>query len=67
MDVIEHVDNPMAFLRKIGEAVKPGGTVMISTIARNPMTWLTHIVMAEYVTGIVPKHTHHYEKFINIH
>ncbi len=38
---------------------------MVSTIARNPLTWLTHIVMAEYVTRIVPKHTHIYDKFIN--
>jgi 2-polyprenyl-6-hydroxyphenyl methylase/3-demethylubiquinone-9 3-methyltransferase len=38
---------------------------MVSTIAKNPMTWVTHILFAEYVTGIVPKHTHHYSKFIN--
>jgi 2-polyprenyl-6-hydroxyphenyl methylase/3-demethylubiquinone-9 3-methyltransferase len=46
-------------------AVRPGGTVVVSTIARNPLTWLTHILLAEYVTGIVPKHTHSYDKFIN--
>lgn len=38
---------------------------MVSTIARNPLTWVTHIVLAEYVTRMVPQHTHHYEKFIN--
>lgn len=65
MDVVEHVDNPQSFLGELARAVRPGGTVMVSTIARNPLTWLTHILMAEYVTGIVPKHTHHYDKFIN--
>lgn len=38
---------------------------MVSTIAKTPMTWFTHIVLAEYVTRIVPKNTHSYEKFIN--
>lgn len=46
-------------------ALQPGGTLIVSTIARNPLTWVTHIVLAEYVTRIVPKHTHHYDKFIN--
>lgn len=65
MDVIEHVDNPTRFLSDISKAAKPGGLVMVSTIAKNPLTWLTHIVLAEYVTRIVPKHTHSYDKFIN--
>ena len=65
MDVIEHVDHPQQFLNELVRALKPGGTLMVSTIARNPLTWVTHIVLAEYVTRIVPKHTHHYDKFIN--
>ena len=65
MDVIEHVDNPRAFISHISRAVKPEGLVMVSTIAKNPVTWLTHIFLAEYITKIVPKETHSYEKFIN--
>ena len=65
MDVIEHVDNPSSFLKSISSAVREGGMVMVSTIARRPETWFTHILMAEYVTRVVPKDTHHYEKFIN--
>lgn len=65
MDVIEHVDNPQQFLSSISQAVGEGGTVMVSTIAKSPATWLTHILLAEYVTGIVPRGTHDYEKFIS--
>jgi ubiquinone biosynthesis O-methyltransferase len=65
MDVIEHVDHPQIFLGELTKVVKAGGTMILSTIARNPLTWLTHILMAEYVTGLVPKHTHSYDKFIN--
>lgn len=60
MDVIEHVDNPKTFICNISKAVKPEGLVMISTIAKNPVTWLTHIFLAEYITKIVPKDTHSY-------
>lgn len=38
---------------------------MLSTIRRSLATWLTHIVLAEKVIGIVPHGTHHHEKFIN--
>ena len=65
MDVIEHVDNPKTFLQSLYQATKPQGVMMISTIAQNPITWFTHIFMAEYVTKVVPKDTHHYDKFIN--
>jgi ubiquinone biosynthesis O-methyltransferase len=65
MDVIEHVDNPREFLAVLNKATKSGGLVMVSTIAKNPLTWFTHIVLAEYVAKVVPKNTHHYEKFIN--
>jgi len=60
MDVIEHVDNPNNFLKSIANATKEGGLVMVSTIAKNPVTWLTHIALAEYITRIVPKGTHNY-------
>ena len=65
MDVIEHVDNPRTFISHLAKAAKPQGLVMVSTIAKNPVTWLTHIFLAEYVTRIVPKDTHSYDKFIN--
>jgi 2-polyprenyl-3-methyl-5-hydroxy-6-metoxy-1,4-benzoquinol methylase len=31
MDVIEHFDNPQAFLTSLARVVKPGGTILIST------------------------------------
>jgi 2-polyprenyl-3-methyl-5-hydroxy-6-metoxy-1,4-benzoquinol methylase len=33
---------------------------MLSTIRRTPLSWLTHIMMAENVLNIVPKGTHHH-------
>jgi 2-polyprenyl-6-hydroxyphenyl methylase/3-demethylubiquinone-9 3-methyltransferase len=37
---------------------------MLSTISKTFESFLTHIVVAEYVTGLVPRGTHNYEKFL---
>ena len=35
-----------------------------STINKNPRSWITAIVGAEYLFNILPKGTHEYNKFI---
>lgn len=37
---------------------------MLSTISKTVMSFLSHIVVAEYVTGLVPTGTHNYDKFL---
>jgi 2-polyprenyl-6-hydroxyphenyl methylase/3-demethylubiquinone-9 3-methyltransferase len=46
------------------ELVKPGGTVVFSTINRNPKSYLFAIVGAEYVLRMLPRGTHDYSRFI---
>ncbi|KAH7926022.1 ubiquinone biosynthesis O-methyltransferase [Leucogyrophana mollusca] len=65
MEVIEHVDNPPAFLSACAELVKPGGHLFLSTIARTPLSYLLTIVAAEYVLRKVAVGTHTYSKFVN--
>ncbi|KAI6041289.1 S-adenosyl-L-methionine-dependent methyltransferase [Pisolithus marmoratus] len=65
MEVIEHVDNPAAFLATCAELVKPGGHLFLSTIARTPLAFLLTIAAAEYVMRKVAIGTHTYSKFIN--
>lgn len=64
-EVIEHVDNPSQFLDRCGAFVRPGGWLVMSTIARTWTSWFTTNLMAEDVLGIVPKGTHDWEKYIN--
>lgn len=64
-EVIEHVDKPSQFLERCGEFVRPGGWLVMSTIARTWTSWFTTNFMAEDVLGIVPKGTHDWEKYIN--
>lgn len=64
-EVLEHVSNPAAFLDKVAPFVKPGGWLVMSTIARTWMSWFTTNFMAEDVLRIVPKGTHDWQKYVN--
>ncbi|KAF9156594.1 Hexaprenyldihydroxybenzoate methyltransferase, mitochondrial [Actinomortierella ambigua] len=64
MEVIEHVDNPAGFLQCLGQLVRPGGDLLLSTISRTPFAYLTTIWTAEHLLRFVPVGTHHYEKYI---
>ncbi|KAI9458394.1 3-demethylubiquinone-9 3-methyltransferase [Lactarius psammicola] len=65
MEVVEHVDNPAAFLRSCAELVKPGGHLFLSTIARTPLSYLLAIVAAEKLLRLVEPGTHTFSKFVN--
>lgn len=64
-EVIEHVNAPGPFLEHVLPHVKPGGWLIMSTIARTWTSWLVTNVMAEDVLGIVPKGTHEWSKYVN--
>ncbi|KAI9509127.1 S-adenosyl-L-methionine-dependent methyltransferase [Russula earlei] len=65
MEVVEHVDNPAAFLRACAELVKPGGHLFLSTIARTPLSYLLTIVAAEKAFRVVEPGTHTFSKFVD--
>jgi 2-polyprenyl-6-hydroxyphenyl methylase/3-demethylubiquinone-9 3-methyltransferase len=58
------VPDPASIVRACSRLVKPGGWVFISTINRNPKSFLFAIVGAEYVLNLLPRGTHEYMKFI---
>ena len=64
-EVIEHIERPAEFLSKCVPFVRPGGWMIMSTIARTWMSWVTTKVVAEDIVGIVPRGTHDWEKYIN--
>jgi len=64
-EVIEHITHPSEFLDTCAPFVKPGGWIVMSTIARTWMSWLTTKVVAEDIVGVVPRGTHDWEKYIN--
>lgn len=64
-EVLEHIDEPAAFLERVRPFVKPGGWLVMSTIARTWTSWLTTNLVAEDILGIVPRGTHDWNKYIN--
>ncbi|QPG94489.1 hypothetical protein C2857_006194 [Epichloe festucae Fl1] len=64
-EVIEHVDEPGPFLQRVRPFVKPGGWLVMSTIARTWMSWFTTNLLAEDLLRIVPRGTHDWDKYIN--
>ncbi|KAH8093289.1 ubiquinone biosynthesis O-methyltransferase [Cristinia sonorae] len=65
MEVLEHVDNPRAFLDSCAQLVKPGGHLFLSTIARNPLSYFLTIFTAEKLLRFVEPGTHTYSKYVN--
>jgi ubiquinone biosynthesis O-methyltransferase len=64
-EVVEHITRPAPFLRSCLPFVRPGGWLVLSTMARTWTSWLTTKVVAEDLVGIVPRGTHDWEKYIN--
>lgn len=64
LEVLEHVPDPASTVAACKALVKPGGKVFLSTINRNPKSWLFAIVGAEYVLRLLPRGTHEWNKFI---
>jgi 2-polyprenyl-6-hydroxyphenyl methylase/3-demethylubiquinone-9 3-methyltransferase len=64
MEMLEHVPDPQSIVDACAKILKPGGWLFLSTINRNSKAMVLGVFMAEHVTGIVPKGTHHYDQFI---
>jgi 2-polyprenyl-6-hydroxyphenyl methylase / 3-demethylubiquinone-9 3-methyltransferase len=63
-EVLEHVAEPETWFEKLHKMLQPGGKLFVSTINRNPKAFLSAIVAAEYLLGILPKGTHQYAQCI---
>ena len=64
LEMLEHVPEPASVVAACARLCKPGGTLVFSTINRNPKAYALMIVAAEYALNLVPRGTHDYAKFI---
>ena len=67
MELLEHVPDPESVVEACARLCRPRGTLVFSTINRNPKSWLLAIVGAEYVLRLLPRGTHEYARFIRPH
>ena len=64
LEVIEHVPDPGQLIKACSDLLKPDGQMFLSTLNRNPRSFITAILGAEYIFNILPKGTHEWAKFI---
>ncbi|MDH3580769.1 MAG: bifunctional 2-polyprenyl-6-hydroxyphenol methylase/3-demethylubiquinol 3-O-methyltransferase UbiG [Hyphomicrobiales bacterium] len=64
MEVVEHVPDVTVFVRLVGDLVRPGGLLILSTINRTLKSWALAIVGAEYVLRWLPVGTHQWDRFV---
>ena len=63
LEVLEHVDDPEAFINGLARALADDGLMIISTPNRTALSKLLLVELAER-TGQIPRGTHHHEQFI---
>ena len=64
LEMLEHVPDPGAVIRYCRSLLKDDGHLFLSTINRNPKSYLFAVVGAEYVLRLLPRGTHDYQKLI---
>lgn len=64
MEVLEHVPDVPAFLSHAVSLVRPGGSMLLSTLNRTLKSYALAIVGAEYLLRWLPVGTHQWDRFI---
>ena len=64
LETLEHVPDPSSLVAACSALTASGGKVFLSTINRNPKSYLFAIIGAEYILKLLPKGTHEFSKFI---
>mgnify|MGYP001824595933 FL=1 len=64
MEMLEHVPDPSSVVKACTDMLVPGGHLFMSTLNRTPLSFAVAILGGEYITRIIPKGTHQYDRFI---
>ena len=64
MEMLEHVPEPASVVAACAKMLVAGGHLFMSTLNRNPASFAVAILGGEYITRIIPRGTHQYDRFI---
>lgn len=64
MEMLEHVPDPASVVAACAKMLDSGGHLFMSTLNRNALSFAVAILGGEYITRIIPKGTHQYDRFI---
>ena len=64
--MLEHVEEPWAFVAYCSNLVKNDGDLIFTTINRTIQSRILAIELAERIAGLLPRGTHDWEKFVTV-
>lgn len=64
-EVLEHILSKKQFLDACIRCVKPGGSIIITTLNKTFTSWLMGIIMLQEILNIIPRGTHDWDNFIS--
>ena len=64
MEVVEHVKDYKNFIKSAFECLKKDGIIIISTINKSIISYITTIFLAEKVFSLVPSKTHNWDMYV---
>ena len=64
LEIVEHVADIPSFVGALGQLVRPGGLLVMSTLNRTAQSYAVAILGAEYVLRWVARGTHDWRKFV---
>jgi ubiquinone biosynthesis O-methyltransferase len=64
-EVVEHVASVPAFCAAAAACARPGGALVLSTLARSPRAYALAVVAAERILGWAPPGTHEWRRFVD--
>ncbi|MGF6227093.1 2-polyprenyl-6-hydroxyphenyl methylase/3-demethylubiquinone-9 3-methyltransferase [Inquilinus ginsengisoli] len=67
LEIVEHVADVDAFCQALATLLRPGGTLVMSTLNRTRRSWAVAILGAEHLLRVIPRGTHEWRKFLKPH
>jgi 2-polyprenyl-6-hydroxyphenyl methylase/3-demethylubiquinone-9 3-methyltransferase len=64
-EILEHVPNPARVIGECARALRPGGTLILDTIANTALARLLVVTLGENIPGLLPKHIHDPALFVD--
>ncbi|ATW01722.1 hypothetical protein CCU22_00560 [Candidatus Legionella polyplacis] len=65
LELLEHVNDPYSILYHCYRLLSSSGYLFISTINSGVISYIQMVVIAEYLSGLIPKQTHDFRKFMS--
>lgn len=64
MELLEHIENKKQIINLLKNIIKENGTIIISSLNKNILTYIKMILMAEFIIKRLPQNTHTFQNLM---